>query len=462
MFKKLIGTKDFYKIIFALMIPILVQNGIMQFVNMLDNIMVGSVGTAEMSGVAVANQLIFVFNLCIFGVVSGAGIFTAQFFGKGDNLGVKYTFRFKMLFCTVITLLCIGIFIFFGEFFIGLYLQGDGSAEEIAATMHFAKEYLNIMLIGLIPMAITQSYSSTLREVGKATVPMYAGIVAVAVNLCLNYVLIFGNFGAPKMGVAGAAIATVISRFVEVGFIAFWTQNHKDENEFVDGAFSSIYIPAKLIKEIIKKGLPLMANETLWALGFATLNQCYSSKGIDVVAANNICQTFFNVFGVAFMAVGAAIGVILGQMLGAGKLKEAHESSYKLIAFSVFVSCVVGAAYFICAEFIPFAYNTTDSIRHLATRLMQINAVIMPLDAFAHSTYFTLRSGGKAFITFLFDSGFVWLVSIPVATALCQFTSLTILPIYAICLGLTLLKAIIGIVLVIKGVWIKNIVVDTN
>ncbi len=456
--KRLIGDRRFYKQVFALMLPILIQNGITNFVNMLDNLMVGQVGQTEMIGVSVANQLIFVFNLCIFGAVSGAGIFGAQFFGNNDHKGVRDTFRFKLLFCTFLAVAAIVLFVFFGDDLIRLYLKGEGAAADAVASLKAGRDYLAVMLIGLVPTALVQSYSSTLRETGKTVPPMIAGIAAVLVNLSLNYTLIFGNFGAPKLGVIGAAIATVISRFVEVAVVAIWTGIDRQHNPFIVGAFRSPRVPLSLVKNIAVKGLPLMANETMWAAGIALVNQCYSGEGLEVVAASNIVQTFFNVFSTAFMAVGVAIGIVLGQLLGAGKKDEAKDASVKLIAFSIFVSVVVAIAFAVCAEFIPDFYKLEDHVRLLATRMMQICALAMPLDAFAHASYFTLRSGGEAFVTLLFDSGFVWAFSVPAAFLLCNFTGLSILPIYAICQGLNAIKCLIGYLFVKRGVWIKRIV----
>lgn len=458
MFKKLIGDKAFYKNVLALAIPIMLQNGITNFVNMLDNVMIGRVGTIEMTGVAIANQLIFVFNLCIFGAVSGASIFGAQFFGKGDHKGVRDTFRFKILICFTITTLGIAILYFFGNDLTSLYLTGEGSPRDAAASLEFAREYMLIMFIGFLPYTFSQCYSGTLRETGQATVPMFAGVSAVLINLALNYVLIYGKFGAPALGVRGAAIATVVSRFAELLFVALWTHINKDKNKFISGVYKSFRIPKTLAKQITIKGFPLLFNETMWAAGVAVVNQCYSTKGYDVVSANNINQTFFNVFGVAFMAVGAAIAIILGQMLGANKNKEAKDASFKLITFSVFVSVIVSILYFVLAKYIPYMYDTTDSVMLMATRLMQICAVTMPLDAFAHASYFTLRSGGKTFITILFDSCFVWFITLPTAFVLCNYTSMSILVIYAICQMLNLIKCIAGTILVEKGIWIKNIV----
>lgn len=462
MFKKLIGNKAFYKRVVVLTIPIMIQQGITNFVNMLDNVMVGSVGQAESTGVAVSNQLLFVFNLCIFGAISGAGIFTAQYFGKGDMEGVKQTFRFKVIFGVLLCAIGLTLFGFLSEDLIALYLSDENNVELAAQSLNFAKSYLYIMIIGLIPFTLSQCYGSTLRESGQSTVPMIAGVLAVAVNLSINYVLIFGKLGAPRLGVSGAAIATVISRFVELGILIVYTFIKRQKCIFILEGWKSPYISLKLIGEIFKKGMPLMLNEALWASGIATVNGFYAQRGIDVVAANNISQTFFNVFSVAFMAIGMAVGIILGHDLGAGKQKqEIKDTAFKLIAFSVFVSVVVAIIYAVCAIFIPKVYNISDNAKHVATALMQITALAMPIDAFAHSSYFTLRSGGKVIITLIFDSFFVWFVSVTSAALLIYFTSLDILWVYFIVQMLNIIKCVLGYIFVKQGSWIKNIISDT-
>ena len=438
--------------------PIMIQNGITHLVNMLDNIMVGAVGTVEMNGVTIANQLMFVFNLCIFGAVSGAGIFGAQFAGNQDHRGIAHTMRFKILFCTLLTILAIGIFILWGDPLINLYLQGEGDPADAMASLQNARSYLNIMLVGLIPFTLSQCYGSTLRETGQTTPPMVAGVIAVITNLIGNYILIFGHFGAPKLGVDGAAIATVISRFVELGILVVWTHTHTARNPFAAILYRSFRIPLRLTGQIFVRGLPLMANEAAWSIGVATTIQLYTQRGLDVVGANNIHATFWNVFSVAFMAVGIAVGIILGQKLGAGDLEGAREDSRKLIAFSVAISVVACLLYMLCAPFIPYLYNTTDSIRHLATQLMIVGALVMPIDAFAHATYFTLRSGGQAFVTFLFDSCFMWAVNVSLAYILVHFTTLDIVTVFALCHFVNILKCILGGWLVHKGSWIKTIV----
>lgn len=458
MIKQFIGTKEFYKRIIALTLPIMIQNLITNFVNMIDNVMIGKVGTTEMVGVAISNQLIFVFNLCLFGAINGAGIFGAQFYGNKDHQGVRHTFRFKLIISALLTAVGCAIFFFGGKMLIGAYLGGEGDLKDAEASLGFGYSYLLIMMIGFLPYALTQCFSSTLREIEKPMLPMVAGIMAVAVNLILNYILIFGNFGAPKMGVNGAAVATVVSRFSELLTVAVWTLVYRKKIPFIIGAFKSLYVPKPLIKQIILKGMPLMLNETMWSAGMAMLNQCYSVRGLDVVAANNIMQTFWNVFSVGFLSLGVAIGIIIGQMLGAGETQNAKDSAKKLIAFSVAVSIVMAFAFAFCAKFIPMVYNTTQSVRSLATLLMLIMSAAMPLEAFANACYFIIRSGGKVVVTFLFDSVFIWCISVPAAFILSRYTGVNILVLLAAIQSLNAIKCLIGFVFVKKGSWIRKLV----
>lgn len=455
-----IGDKAFYRSALAIAVPIMLQNGITNFVNMLDNLMVGRVGTLQMTGVAVANQLFFVFQLCLFGAVSGAGIFGAQFYGKGDHEGLRHSFRFKILLCTVLTALCAVVFWFGGEWLINQFLQGEGAAEDAAASLGYAQTYLRIMMISMIPNALIQTYASTLRETGETMLPMKAGVVSVLVNLVLNTLLIFGYLGFPKLGVAGAAIATVVARFVEMLIVIVWTHRHKQKNIFIVGAYRSAYIPLRLVGNMLVKGAPLMLNEALWSLGVTMLNRCYSVRSLDVVAATNISQTFWNVFSVVFMSIGTSIGIIVGQLLGAQKFREVRDTTRKMIAFSMAVSVVMAGLYILCSGWIPLLYNTTDAVRSLARGVIIISALYMPLDSFVHATYFSLRSGGKTGITFIFDCGFVWMIQVPLAFVLSQYTALPFLTLYACCQAVAIVKCTLGFIFLKQGKWIRCVVSD--
>ena len=451
--------RNFYRRVLSVALPIMVQQGISNFVQMLDNVMVGQVGTIPMSGVAIVNQLMFVFNLCIFGAASGAGIFTAQFQGSGDHEGIRNTFRFKLLVGLLLSALGAGIFLSFSRELIGLYLTGEGTPEEAAATMDYGLSYLKVMLFGLVPFALSNAYSGTLREIGETKVPMLAGIAAVLVNLVGNYILIFGHFGAPELGVVGAAIATVLSRYVELAIVALWTHSHGKIHPFIVGALRSFRIPAKLTGDIIRKGMPLLVNEFLWSTGMAFLSQCYSTRGLEVVAALNIATTISQVSNVIFLSLGNAVGILMGQMLGAGAPEEeVRRDNKRMLRLCVVVCFAVGAVAVALSGLFPKLYNTTDSVRAIAAGLICLSAVMMPVNSYNNAMYFTLRSGGQTFITFIFDSGFSWCVCVPVAFILSRFTTLPILPLYAICVGVDIFKIPVGTWLLNKGVWIRRIV----
>ena len=457
---RLIGDKAFYAQVMKVAVPIVIQNGITNFVSLLDNIMVGSVGTNPMSGVTiVGNNLMLVYYLAIFGSLAGAGIFGAQFYGNGDVKGVRHAMRFKLLIGIGITIIGCLILLNWQDSLIMGYLEADDiSPNDIAERLFYAKQYLAIMLIGLFPFAIEEAYSSTLRECGETTFPMVAGVVAVFVNLALNYVLIYGNFGFPKLGVEGAAIATVISRYVQMGVVILWTHTHKAKMKFVEGLYRVFTIPAQLMKKIAIKGAPLMMNEILWAAGVAIMMKYYSVRGADIVPALSISSTISNLFNVVFVAMGSAVAIMVGQLLGAGELEKAKETDTRLIAFSVMSCVIMGAILFVVAPLFPEFYETEQSVKNAATVFIRISACCMPMFAFLHSTYFTLRSGGKTWITFLFDSVFMWIASVPLCYVLCNYTSLPIYPLYISCQMVDLGKCVLGFILVKKGIWIQNIV----
>ena len=456
--RKFIGTKDFYRYVLGIAVPMIIQNAITSFVSFLDNIMVGQIGTEQMSGVAIVNQLIFVFNICIFGGVSGAGIFGTQFFGKGDHEGQKYTFRFKLYACFTITVISLSLGKFLDTELISLYLSDNGSIGDISLALQYGIDYLQIMLIGLLPFAMAQVYINTIRETGQTFIPMVASMVAVFTNLVLDYILIFGKLGFPCLGVKGAAIATVIARFIECFIVIIWTHHNPQKNKYIKGAYESFYIPRKILNNILKKGTPLMLNEIFWATGMTVIIQCYSVRGLEVIAAQNISSTINNLFNIVYIQLGGSIAIVVGQLLGAGKLEEAKDADNKMIFFVV--TACIGVSVIMCfvGQLFPNIYNTEESIKELASKLIIISALLMPLCAFCHSTYFTLRSGGKTGITFLFDSVFTWCVFIPVAYSLSHFSTLPFLWIYILVQSLELLKAVIGFFMVKSNVWLNNIV----
>lgn len=454
----LIGTKDFYRKVFAIVVPMIIQNTITNVVSLLDNVMVGRVGTLQMSAVTIVNQLMFIFYLCIFGGMAGAGIFATQYAGANNNDGIRHCMRMKAIVGVIMTALALGVFLVFKQPLIEMYIAKDTLPADAAATIKYATDYMLVMLIGLLPFAIMQVYASSLREVGETKLPMFASITAILVNLVFNYLLIFGKFGFPKLGVVGAAIATVLSRFVEVAIIIIVSTLKRKKFPFIVGVFKSLYTPKNLAKQIITKGMPLLVNEFLWSSSMAVLLQCYSVRGIDVLAAVNISNTVNNLFNVVFLTMGNAVAIIVGQHLGANRIKEAKQSVWQLLALSVGCCLIMGGIMACLAPFIPHIYKTEPEVKQMATYFLFVVAALMPVFAFAHNCYFTLRSGGRTLITFIFDSAFAWVIVVPFAFVLSKYTSLPVVPLYLSVQSLDIIKCIIGFFMVKKGMWIRNII----
>ena len=456
---RLIGDRNFYRSVLAVALPIILQNLITNFVSLLDNVMVGQLATAQIGAVTIVNNnLLFVLNICMFGGSAGAGIFTTQFYGSQDQEGIRHTVRFKMLICLLLTVVGCSICYFGADGLIGMYLEGEGDQTLREQTLYYGKQYLFVMLLGILPFAITNAYASTLRECGHPIVPMVAGMVAMGVNLVGNYILIFGHFGAPQLGVVGAAIATVASRYVEMAIVILWTHLNPRKNPYVKGLYRSLYIPGKLLKGIIVKGMPLLLNEAAYTVGMAFLNQCYSKCGLDVVPALSISTTIYNLAAAAFRSLGNAIGIITGRMLGAGRGgKEIMEENDKMMAFCITVGAVSGLLTIAFSGLFPMLFQTTQEVRKLATGLIIISAIGMPLQAYIFPVYFTLRAGGKTIITFLFDSGAIWILMLPIAFICSRYTTVSILVIFALCNGMDLVKCFIGYYFLRKKDWIQNL-----
>lgn len=452
----LIGDKAFYKRVFKIAFPIVIQNGVTNLVNLLDNMMIGQLGTIAMSGVSIANQLLMIFNVTIFGAMSGPGIFMSQFYGKKDKEGLKSCFQYKMIVGLGIILVASILLSIFGKQLISMYLTSD-DPTMINQTLDAGMTYLRIMIFSMFAFAMTQAYGSALRETGNTIVPMIASVIAVVLNTFLNYCLIFGHFGMPKLGIVGGAIATLIARYIEMSVVMIGSYAFHHEDYFRK-VFKKINITKDMAIAITKKSLPLLCNEILWSIFMAMIVQCYSTRGIEAVAAMNITTTVTHLFMIVCYALGNSIAIIVGHDLGAGKLDEARINVSRTIFMNVCICLVFLLLLMGASNYIPLIYNTGKDVQHMASTLLKIAAIMIPVQASYNSCYFTLRAGGKTFLTMLFDSGYTVVVSFPVAFILSRFTGLNIYLLYLAVQLFDLPKAIIGLTLIKKGVWVQNIV----
>lgn len=456
---KYIGDRSFYRQILLVAIPIIAQNAITNIVSLLDNVMVGQLSTAELSGVTIVNNnLINIFHLCVFGGTGGAGIFTAQFHGCGDNEGIRHTFRFKLWICFGLLAIALCVFSLFPNPLIGLYLRGDGDPQLAISTLRAARQYLFMMLPGLLPHALVLAYSGTLRECGHPMVSMIASLVATVLNLCLNFFLIFGHFGFPAMGVRGAALATVIARYTEFGIIAVWTHCHTAQLPFVKGLLRFKPLPKALLCSIIRVDIPLLINDALFAFGQAFLNQCYSTCGLDAMAALSISSTIYNLSSVVFRSLGICTGVFMGQKMGAETPEKPLRDHFaKLAALTICSGIFFGLLMALMAPIFPGLYNTTPKVREMASGLILLTAATMPLLSFFYPIFYTVRAGGKTGFAGLLDSGDLWLLHLPLAFILSRFTNADLLLIFGVVGASNIIKCIVSWFMIRSRIWIQNL-----
>lgn len=291
---------------------------------------------------------------------------------------------------------------------------------------------------------------------------MAAGIASVVADIVLNYCLIFGKFGFEAMGVKGAAAATVAARVIEMLIVLIWANADKKRAAFLTGAYKTLLIPRDLAKKIIIKGLPIFLNEFLWSAGIAALTQSYSIRGLEIVAGMNISNAICNMLNVVFITMGNAVGILIGQLLGASKYEQAKKDAFSLMRFTGVICLGLTAILIALSRVFPTLYDTTEEVRSYGTYFIIITALFFPLQGYLNALYFTLRSGGKTVITFLFDSVFTWVVVLPTALILCHLTDLPILPIYFIVQCLDIIKVAVGYTLIRKGVWISNLAEDAS
>ena len=315
------------------------------------------------------------------------------------------------------------------------------------------------MIIGLVPLAIVQLYGTSLREIGHTKIPMICGIVAIFLNLIGNYILIFGHFGVPALGVSGAAIATVFARIIEA--ITLVIISHHKKMPFCHGVFNGFAIGKKLFAAITKKGSFLLLNEVLWSLAMTVLVMAYTYRGEDgVVSAYTISSTVSNLFYIIFGAQAAAISIMVGNELGANRLKEAEMHSKQLLLFAVMVAIVFGLILATISFFVPKLYpEASDAARDMATKFMLIVALFLPVYAYNTGCFFVLRSGGKTSLTFIFDSGFMWVLAVPTAFLLSLLTNLPIPVVYLLVQALDLVKTFLGTMFLRKKTWLRNLTI---
>ncbi len=451
--KRFIGDRLFYKNLFVVALPIVVQQLITSSVQLVDNIMVGKLGELAIGSVSVVNQLYFVIILITFGAMGGAGVLSAQYFGSKDYDKLKQTFRFKIIIGLSVALLSILLFTFLGELLVNQFTHNT-------QTISYAMKYMNIIKWSMIPWSISIAISNTFRETGITKQLLYISFAAIVTNTVLNYFLIFGSFGAPNLGIEGAAIATLISRVVEFGLMLLFLL--KKGFHFKTKVNNMFKIDKTILNAIIIMAIPLTLNEALWSLGQTIFLQAYSTRGENALAAMNIAGAISQLVFVTFGGIGTGVAVLVGNTLGRNALHEAKENSIKLVAFAVFFAFLTGIILFILSFFLLDLYSIEEETYRIAQSVIRINAIFIPVYSFNVSMYFTLRAGGDTRSTLMMDAGYMWVISVPVAFILSRFTGLDVILIFLIVQLMDIPKMIFAISRYRKENWVKNLALQES
>lgn len=443
-----IADRAFYKYAFAVMAPIMFQQLITTLVNLVDNLQVGQLGSQSIAGVGIANQFFFIYMLMLFGIAGGGGLYVAQFWGAKDKDGMKQAYRFML-----IASLTVSITFMLGAFFGAKWIIGFFTND--AGTISEGVDYLKVAVFTYIPMAFSVATAGSFRSIGQAKVAMLPSIVAVFVNAFFNYVLIFGHFGAPRMGVQGAALATIIARLVELAMLYYAMR--KETCPFGTRLTRMFKVKPVLFKTILVKSLPLIANELLWSSGVTMQFKAYSTRGVVALAALNIMNAVNNMFFVVNSGQATSISVIIGHALGADKLDEARRDSRRLILFGIFISYCLLLVHLTAGYLVPMIYNVGEDVRSTARIITSVSAFMMPVYLTNAGFFFILRAGGDTRSVMMMDSLFTWFVVVPFSLALAKFTGLSLINLFLMAQLPEFLKLTIAFTLFRKERWVKNL-----
>jgi putative MATE family efflux protein len=406
----LFNDKEFYKSLFAIALPVMLQNFINSLVNMLDTIMIGQLGTVEIAAVGLGNQIFFLYNLTLFGICSGGAIFTAQFWGKKDIRGI----RKNMGFCMTLTVI-VGIVFTAGAAFIPDKLIGVYSRDPLV--IRAGAVYLRTLSPSLIPFAVNMVLVLTLRSVEKVRLAIVSTLIALSMNAILNYLFIFGAGSIPAMGVKGAALATIISRFTEMLIL-------------ICVSYARRYPPAGRIKELfafngnyarrfLKIALPVIINEIVWSTGISVQNLIFARTNTEAIAAFNITNTFSQLTWVIFMGLGNGMAVLIGKKIGEGREQTARDYASRIIRFAPLVSVGVAIVLFsLSVRLLPFIFNVDPLVLDAAAQMFLVLCLSYPFRAFNMSMVVGIcRAGGDTVFCVFYDLAAMWLLALPLGAA---------------------------------------------
>jgi putative MATE family efflux protein len=446
---KLFSDKDFYKKLFAIAIPIMLQNLVNSFVNVLDTVMIGRLGTVEIAAVGLGNNVFFFYMILLFGICSGGAVFIAQFWGKRDIGGIRKTVGL----CCVINLFIGGGFTLAGllvpERIMGIY-STDGDVIRAGAL------YLRYLAPSFLPFAVAQVLVLSLRSIEQVKAPMATSIAALSINAVLNWLWIFGVGPFPAMGVAGAAMATTVSRFTEtlllIGII------RRKNYPIIGPAREMFNFNRAFISRFFRIVAPIMMNEFAWSLGVSMQNIIFARTHTDAIAAFNITGTISQLTWVLFIGLGNGVGVLIGKKIGEGDHAGARNYALKIIFFVPLAALAAAAVLIPISYVIPLIFKVNEAVLRTAAQMLFILAAAYPFRAFNMAMVVGIcRAGGDTVFCAIYDTAFMWAIALPAAAAASFFFGAPFWVIYMLVVSEELFKMAAGVWRFRSGKWLRDV-----
>lgn len=441
----------FFKNLLILAIPIILQNLIGASLNLLDNLMIGSLGENAIASTGIANQYYMLYYNTTNGIVMGAGIFMAQYWGKKDVKSIYKFMGISLLFSLITAILFVLGGVFFSENIMGIFTK-----EMIVSDL--GKNYLAAVAPSYIFTSISLSYAMALRSAGYTKIPMYASLIGLIFNGVLNYIFIFGKFGIPALGVTGAALGTTVARFMEMSFIIH-TIYIRDKN-IIAGKINEMFVFSKdLVNKFIKTATPVVFNDVMWIAGITVYFIAYSKLGTNATATMQISNTINNAFNIFAIGIAIASSIVIGNKIGAGKEKEAKEVAIKINIFGVFLGIIIGAIFFIASPFIPLMFKITPETKANVITVLKIMSILVPVRFFGIVQIIgVLRGGGDVVYAILVELIAVWGIGVPLSFIGAVYLDYPITIVYALTCLEEPFKMLSTIPRLLSGKWIRNLV----
>lgn len=448
-------NKDFLKAMLSIALPITLQNLVASSVNMLDTLMITSLGEEALAAVGLANQVFFFYAVTIFGVATGSSIFIAQFWGKNDTKNIARILGISLAIVSVLGILFTMAALFVPEFIMKIF----SNDKEV---IRLGVDYLRIVSLSYIITGISFLYAVASRSIGQAKMPMIVSIISFLTNALFNYLLIFGKFGFPRLGVKGAAYGTLIARSVEIALLLYSIYSRKKNNPLAQNISTMTDWTGDFIKKYFKTAYPVILNEAFWSLGTVLYSVAFAKIGTEAAAAVQILNTVQNIFLVMSRGLANACTVMVGNKIGADEENEAVEYADSFMILSAALGLALGILLFFTTDVIlMFFRNLTPGLYIASKKLLMVSAAFFFIKSFNGTLIVgVFRGGGDTKFSMMLEMGSVWLVGVPLA-----FLGALVFkfPVYYVSLMVSMeevVKAFIGILRVKSKKWVTNVVND--